>query len=113
MYAMAEGKVEEFVSRYKTMLKHPVQSPKIKFAIEFIDDLLKDNVSDSANVLLSGAKIVLESYIVPDKKWRKRKADYLRKIADSEYYSVLIKFLNHVDANMDYLKKRMIFDVRN
>lgn len=113
MYAMIESKVEEFISRYKAMMKHPVQSPQITFAIEFIDDLLKDNVSDSANVLLSGAKIVLESYIVPDKKWRKRKADYLRKIADSEYYSVLIKFLNHVDANMEYLKKRMIFDVRN
>lgn len=112
MYAMAENKVEEFVSRYKAMMKHPVQLPQITFAIEFIDDLLKDNVSDSANVLLSCAKIVLESYIVSDKKWRKRKSDYLRKISASDYSSVLIKFLNHVDTNMEYLKKRMIVDER-
>ena len=112
MYAMAENKVEEFISRYKAMLKHPVQSPQITFAIEFIDDLLKGNANDNTNVLLSCAKVVLESYIVPEKKWRKRKKEYLEKIAQTNSFSVLTKFLNYVDSNIEYVKRRMIIDER-
>lgn len=113
MYAMAEGKVEEFVSRYKTMLKHPVQSPKIKFAIEFIDDLLdEEDRSDNMKRLLGGAKIILQAYMLSDKKWQRLKNAYVKVIASNEELKILAKLLSSIESNRTYLKNHMLLDAK-
>ena len=113
MYAMAEGKVEEFVSRYKTMLKHPVQSPKIKFAIEFIDDFLnEEDRSDNMKRLLGGAKIILQAYMLSDKKWQRLKNAYVKAIASNEELKILAKLLSSIESNRTYLKNHMLLDAK-
>ena len=112
MYAMFESKVEEFISRYKTMMKHPVQSPQITFAIEFIDDLLKEDRPDNMKILLNGAKIILQVYVLSEKKWQRRKKLYVKAIEGNEELKILTKFLNSIERNRIYLKNHMLIDTK-
>lgn len=112
MYAMVENKVEEFVSRYKAMMKHPVQSPQITFAIEFIDDLLGKDAPDNIKTLLNCAKIILQAYMLPDKKWHRCKKAYVKSIEGNDEFKILIKLLSSVESNRPNLMTRMLLDTK-
>ena len=112
MYAMAENKVEEFVSRYKAMMKHPVQSPQITFAIEFIDDLLGKDTPDNIKTLLNCAKIILQAYVLSDKKWQRCMKAYIKSIEGNDEFKLLIKLLSSVESNRPNLTTRMLIDTK-
>ena len=112
MYAMVENKVEEFVSRYKAMMKHPVQSPQITFAIEFIDDLLGKDAPDNIKTLLNCAKIILQAYMLSDKKWHRCKKAYVKSIEGNDEFKILIKLLSSVESNRPNLMTRMLLDTK-